>query len=66
MMTAKKLTIVVLPASKPRNPFSEEVKTLHAGSHGPTGKARRRKQRQNMSRHLDALLKGEKTEFDID
>lgn len=65
-MAAKKITTVVLPTSKPRNPFVEEAKSLHAGAHGPTGKAKRRKQRQNMSRHIDALLKGEKTEFEID
>ena len=64
-MTTKELTIVI-PMGKPRNPFHEDLKRRKAGSHRLARKAKRQKDKQNMLRHMDALLKESKTEFDID
>lgn len=63
---AKKKLSIMIPASKPRNPFYEEAKNQRAGAHGPTPKALRQKTRQNMQRDLDELIREDKTEFDID
>lgn len=64
-MVTKKITVVV-PGSRPRNPFHEAIKHLHAGVHGPSQKAVRQQQRQNLLRHISDLIGGNKTEYEID
>lgn len=64
-MKTKKITIAV-PKSRPRNPFHETIKNLRAGVHGPSRKAVRQQQRQNLLRHISDLIDGDKTEFEID
>lgn len=65
-MKNRKITLSIPPSKPPRNPLWAETRSLRSGVHGPSRKAVRHQQRQNMQRHINALLGGDKTEFDID
>lgn len=58
-------TTLILLQDKPRNPYVAAALTRRAGAHGKTRKAARQQTRQRLQHDLDALLRGELTEFDI-
>lgn len=57
---------LVIPTQKPRNPFVAAALTRRAGSHEKSHKAVRQQTRQRFQRALDGLLRGERTEFEVD
>jgi len=63
---ASKNTPLVLPRTKPRNPLLVPGLTRRAGAHGKTRKAVRQQMRQRTQQCLDALMNGDKAEFEID
>lgn len=63
---ANKTTPLVLPRTKPRNPLLVPGLTRRAGAHGKTRKAVRQQMRQRTQQCLDALMNGDKAEFEID
>lgn len=65
-MADKRKAPQVIPPSRPRNPYVAAALARHAGCHGKPRKTERQQSRQRMQRSLGALLRGEKTEFDID
>jgi hypothetical protein len=65
-MADKKDRPVVIPPLRPRNPFVVAALTRRAGSHAKPRKAVRQQTRQRFQRVLDSLLRGERTEFEID
>ena len=66
MASHKQTTTVVVPASKPRNPFLVAALTRRAGSHEKSRKAVRQQTRQRFQNALVDLLRGDRTEFDLD
>ena len=58
--------VLVLTRSKPRNPLLVPSLGRRAGAHETTRKAMRQQTRQRTQQLLDALLRGDKTEFDVD
>lgn len=56
----------MLPRTKPRNPLLVPGLTRRAGAHGKTRKAVRQQMRQRTQQCLDALMNGDKAEFEID
>ena len=65
-MADKKDRLVVIPTQRPRNPFVVASLTRRAGSHEKSHKALRQQARQRFQHALDSLLRGERTEFEID
>ena len=65
MVSHKQTTTHVVPA-KPRNPFLVAALMRRAGSHDKSPKAARQQVRQRFQRALDGLLRGDRTEFDLD
>ena len=57
---------LVIPTQKPRNPFVVAALTRRAGSHEKPHKAVRQLARQRFQRALNSLLRGERTEFEVD
>ena len=57
---------LVIPTPRPRNPFVAAALTRRAGSHEKSHKAVRQQTRQRFQRALDGLLRGERTEFEVD
>lgn len=66
MAERKTPTRLVVPASKPRNPFVAAALTRRAGSHEKSHKAVRQQTRQRFQRALDGLLRGDRTEFEVE
>ena len=66
MANHKQTTTLVIPVSKPRNPFMVAALTRRAGSHDKSQKAVRQQTRQRFQRALEGLLRGDRTEFDND
>lgn len=62
----KKKTALIVRESKPRNPLVALSLKRRAGAHGKTAKAIRQQTRQRTEQALTALIKGDKTEFEID
>ena len=65
-MAEQKHRITVTLPRKPRNPFVVDALTRRAGSHDKPHKAARQQTRQHLQRVLGALLRSERTEFEID
>lgn len=65
-MADKKDRTLVIATQKPRNPFVAAALTRRAGSHAKPHKAVRQQARQRFQRALDSLLRGERTEFEVD
>jgi hypothetical protein len=55
-----------VPRSKPRNPLLVPSLGRRAGAHETTRKAMRQQTRQRTQQLMGALLRGDKTEFDVD
>lgn len=64
MVTRK--TVLILPQTTPRNPVLVPGLTRRAGPHGKPRKAVRQQMRQRTQQCLDALINGDKAEFEID
>ncbi len=60
------LAPLVVPRSKPRNPLLVPSLGRRAGAHETTRKAMRQQTRQRTQQLMGALLRGDKTEFDVD
>ena len=65
-MSDKTDRTLLIPTQKLRNPFVAAALTRRAGSHEKSHKAVRQQMRQRFQRTLDGLLRGERTEFEID
>ncbi len=65
-MADKKDRTLRIPTQKPRNPFVAAALTRRAGSHEKPHKAVRQLARQRFQRALNSLLRGERTEFEVD
>lgn len=48
----KQRMTVVIPGKAPRNPVIAVLKTMKGGAHGPTHKARRKRDRENLKRGM--------------
>ena len=57
---------LLIPTQRPRNPFVVAALTRRAGSHEKSHKAVRQQTRQRFQHALEGLLRGERTEFEID
>lgn len=66
MANAKQTTTLIIPVSKPRNPFVVAALSKRAGSHEKSHKAARQQARQRFQNALESLLRGDRTEFDLD
>lgn len=65
-MTDKNSSSARIVLRKPRNPFVVAALTRRAGSHEKSGKAARQQSRQRFARAMGALLRGDRTELDLD
>lgn len=65
-MADKDPSSVRIVLRKPRNPFVVAALIRRAGSHEKPGKAARQQSRQRFERAMGALLRGDRTELDVD